>query len=425
MGKMPLGRSSLTSGSAAASASPPAVTSRLMAVKSRLVPIPCVVALVIAATACATPGPSPVASAAASLPVAASPATSASSAPPTPSSAATPSAAPASAGDVGWTKVAIPDPGTFFSDIAVMPSGLAIVGLGGAAAQVPLAWTSTDGTTWSPERPGGDGRTPTSAVPWGDRLLVVGAGGTGRCAHPAALDSWMRDARGTWTEAPWSDDFCVGGSGAAAVAADHAVLVGVGSGDVPFVWRTADGLRWKASPIGAGAIAPMAAANLRGTDLVFGTGASGAWLSRSPDGSTWSPLEPLGTSPDPVVFAAVPLGARLAVIVRDQGHAVGTMLTDDGVHWTSVLAKGLDGDTLARVVAVDGGLVALGGDDTGARAWASIDGETWRTVAVPADAATLTGAAVFDGRAWLSGQAQAGDVAAAAAWVAPVAAFRR
>ena len=302
---------------------------------------------------------------------------------PHPSAAPTSSAAPASPADVGWTPVAIPKPGTSFTDIAVMPSGLAIVGLGGAAGQLPLAWTSTDGTTWSPEQPGGDGRTPTSAVPWGDRLLVVGAGGTGRCAHPAALDSWMRDARGAWAEAPWSDDFCVGGSGAAAVASDHALLVGVGSGDVPFVWRSADGLRWKASPIGAGAIAPMAAALAGGTDLVFGTGASGAWVSRSPDGATWSPLEPLGASPDLVVVAAVPLGARLAVVVRDQSHAVGTLLTDDGVHWTSVLAKGLDGDTLARVVAVDGGLVALGGDASGARAWASIDGETWRTVAVP------------------------------------------
>jgi hypothetical protein len=116
------------------------------------------------------------------------------------------------------------------------------------------------------------------------------------------------------------------------------------------------------------------------------------------------------------------------VIVRDRNHVVGTLLTDDGVTFDSVVASGLDGDTLARVVAVDGGLVALGGDAAGPRAWTSLDGATWMPVGLPPDAvsgSTLTGAAIFGGRAWLTGQVTTGTTGAGAAWMGPVSLFGR
>lgn len=394
----------------------------------RLGPTVCLLAAALVSASCATAAPSASPSTVASTgPTGPTgPATSASSTA-TPSLGLTPSpTASAPAGVDAWAAVAIPGAGTTYTDIAALPSRLVIVGAGGDAGMTAVAWSSSDGTTWSTESPGGDGRLPGSAVAWGDRLLAVGGGQTGRCGHPAALDTWVRGADGTWVEAPWSDDFCVGASGTAAVATDHALLVGIGTGDVPFVWRSTDGLHWTVTPVASADVAPQAAASIGGTDLVFGTGPAGAWVSRSTDGATWSAREPLGASPALDVMAAVPLGARLAVIVRDRSHVVGTLLTGDGVHWDSALAKGLDGDLLARVVAVDGGLVALGGDDVGPRAWASVDGATWTPVSLPPEAgrgATLTGATIFGGRAWLAGQVQAGSAAVGAAWVGPTSRF--
>jgi hypothetical protein len=395
----------------------------------RLVSTVCLVtaALVLASCAAGVPSTAP------SLSVGSSPSSGpSSSAAPTasPSAATAPSPSPSAAPSAAavWSAVAIPGAGTVFADIVALPTRLVIVGSGGDAGGTALAWSSADGTSWAAETPGGDGRIPGSAVAWGDRLLVAGGGGTGRCGHPVALDTWVRAADGTWSEAPWSDDFCVGGSGSAAVATDHALLAGIGSGDVPFVWRSTDGLRWTVTPVALADGAPQAAASIGGTDLVSGTGSTGAWVSRSTDGATWSARTPLGASQTLDVMAAVPLGARLAVIVRDRNHVVGTLLTDDGVTFDSVVASGLDGDTLARVVAVEGGLVALGGDAAGPRAWTSLDGATWTPVTLPSDAAsgsTLTGAAIFGGRAWLTGQVTTGTSGVGRAWMGPASLFGR
>lgn len=338
------------------------------------------------------------------------------------------SGSPSAATLDGWTLVDVPEPGTWYADIAATPSLLAVVGTTGPAGQAPLAWTSADGEVWSVEHLGADGPTPQTAVAWGDRLLVVGAGQSSRCAHPAALDSWLRDADGRWSEAPWDELFCVGGTSAVAVAADHVLRVGSGTGDVPFLWGSRDGLRWTASPIGFGAGAPQAAATIAGTDLVFGTRPGGAWVSRSTDGLTWSPLTSLGTSPTADVIAAVPLGGRLAVVLRDSTGAVGTLSTADGQTWTSAPAVGLEGRSVAKVVGAGDGLAAIGGDEAGPRLWISADGGTWRPVALPAEAgratSTLTGATTYAGRAWLVGQMEVGGHSVGAVWVGPEALLR-
>jgi hypothetical protein len=378
--------------------------------------------LVSCASSTITTAPSAVGSAASSAPPAS--VTPASVAPTTPTAAAS---VPAAGGDA-WVAATIPEPGTFYTDVAALPSRLVIVGIGGQAGQLPLAWSSADGTTWVAEQPGGDGRTPTDAVPWGERLLAIGGGTTGRCGHPAALDSWVRGADGRWAEAPWTDDFCIGGSGAAAVAGDHAIFAGVGSGEQPFIWRSTDGLTWTAVPIGSADGAPRAAATLGGMDLVFGTGSTGAWVTRSTGGASWSAREPLGASQSLDVLAADPLGDRVAVVVRDASGVVGTLTTKDGTNWESALANGLAGDLLARIVPVDGGLIALGGDEAGPRAWASTDGATWTIVPLPTGVgagATLTGASIFAGRAWLIGQVQTGSAAVGAAWSGPLTLFGR
>ena len=76
---------------------------------------------------------------------------------------------------------------------------------------------------------------------------------------------------------------------------------------------------------------------------------------------------------------------------------------------------------------IENWLVALGGDEKGALAWISPDGVTWRPLDLPPEAvasgpnASLTGAAVADGRAYLTGQilAPAGDRTIGALWTGP------
>jgi hypothetical protein len=87
-------------------------------------------------------------------------------------------------------------------------------------------------------------------------------------------------------------------------------------------------------------------------------------------------------------------------------------------------------DSLSRIVAVGDSLVALGGDQTGAKAWVSADGISWRALTLPTEVteggtdAALNGAAIVDGRAYLVGQVPgdgANGGAIGAVWSGPAA----
>ena len=79
---------------------------------------------------------------------------------------------------------------------------------------------------------------------------------------------------------------------------------------------------------------------------------------------------------------------------------------------------------MSRILSTGKGLVALGGDEHGALMWSSTDGTAWHPLDLPAEvaaggtSATLTGAAVAGGRAYLTGQvpAPSGDRSVGAMW---------
>jgi uracil-DNA glycosylase len=74
---------------------------------------------------------------------------------------------------------------------------------------------------------------------------------------------------------------------------------------------------------------------------------------------------------------------------------------------------------------VEGGLLAVGGSDSGAAAWVSRSGATWRAVTLPPElkkaGANLASAASRNGRAVLVGSIPAGNGSdqAGAIWVGP------
>ena len=334
----------------------------------------------------------------------------------------------------GWRLVPLPDSADagIVADIAARPGLIVAVGSAGQAAELGVAWTSTDqGSTWVREPlpgPAGPGRV----VPWGRRVLVAGAGQGPGCAHPSIVRVWVRAASGAWTAAPLDPIFCVGGTPAAATLDDHAVMAGVGSGDVGYAWSSGNGLEWQDRSAALGNRAPRGVTVDGEGFVLLETSAttSEAWVTRSADGSTWSPPAPLSGLPAGAnVQEPVTLDGAVAIFVADSAGSMRVYRADPAGGWRSTPVVGLRGDTLARIAAVDGGLVALGGDERGPSAWASADGVAWRAVALPADVdasgtgVTLTGAAVEAGRAFLVGQVvmPGAERAIGALWAGPAA----
>jgi len=330
--------------------------------------------------------------------------------------------APTDAADP-WTRIDVPDPGGTFTDIATTASGVVIVGPAGPAAQLARAWNSPDGLAWAVDQLPGDGRTPNLLLPWNDQLVAIGGGVSNRCAHPAALDSWLRTSDGVWQEAPWADIFCAGGTPSAAAASDHVVVAGSGTGDVPFLWFSDDALRWTDIALPHDVGFPRAVASIGATDVLMGTSLEGGvWVSSSRGGVTWSTPAPLG-GPAADVLAVLSLNGKFVAILRTEAGVVGAYESADGVGWTSAQAVGIDGQQVGRIVAIDGGLVAFGADESRPLMRVSADGTNWRALAVPLDAGvtgSLQGVTVSRGHLFVVGQASSETEAVGAAWMAPV-----
>lgn len=349
---------------------------------------------------------------------------------PTPSVAvATPSPAAAA-----WALVALPDAAAVetIADVAALPGLVVTNGASGQAGEIGIAWVSSDhGATWTSEPQPAAAGSAARLVPWGDRVLAVGTGdGAGNCAHPSAVQLAVRATRGGWTAAAFDQLFCDGGTALAATSRAHAAIVGAGTGDVPYAWSSSDGLRWTdrsaafADRYPQGLVADGSGFVAFGSDLAT----QALWVARSADGTSWEKPKPLsGLATTSIVGNPVVIGGVVAVFVADRAGAVGIVQPDAAGAWQSRAVVGLDSSTLTRIVAVDGGLVALGGAAAGPKAWLSADGVTWRPLALPQEAvasgagANLTGVAVADGRAYLVGQivAPAGDRGIGALWTGP------
>ena len=389
------------------------------------------IAALLAAGGCGTP----VASGTPTGVPAASP--SATRATTTPSLAgATPSTGTATASPavIAWTLVMLPDAGAVgtIADVAALPGLIVADGASGQAGEIGIAWVSSDrGATWASEPQPAAARSAARLVPWVDRVLAFGTGdGAGNCAHPSAVQVAVRAATGGWSSAPFDPLFCDGGTALAATSGGHAAIVGAGTGDVPYAWSSSDGLHWTdrsavfANRYPQGLAADAAGFVAFGNDLAT----QALWVARSADGTSWETPTPLpGLATTSIVGSPVVIGGAIAIFVADRAGAVGIVQPDAAGAWQSRAVAGLDSATLIRIVAVDGGVAALGGDAAGPKAWISADGVTWRPLALPQEAvasgagANLTGVAVADGRAYLVGQimAPAGDRGIGALWTGP------
>ena len=356
--------------------------------------------------------------------------TAAAIASPSATAPATPSSSPA---DLTWKLVDLPDSTGVgaIADVVALPDAVVAVAAGGPAGEPGIAWSSADdGATWASEPVPGTTHAIGHSIAWGDRVLTLGEG-DGDCAHPAVTGIWIRDAAGTWAAAPFDPLLCAGGIAQAATAGDNAVILGTGAGDVGFAWSSTDGLKWtdRSAPFEGRLPQGVAADGTGFTAFGVGPFPGPAWSARSADGTRWEKPVPLpGLADGSIIGNPVVLDGEIAVFVGDPSGAIGVLRPDGNGGWKSEQTSGLTRDTLARIVAVGDGLVALGGDQSGAKAWTSADGVTWRPLDLPAEAkdsgadAALNGAAIVGGRAYLVGQiAKSGGAGGAtgALWSGP------
>ncbi|HEX5466106.1 MAG TPA: sialidase family protein [Candidatus Limnocylindrales bacterium] len=239
--------------------------------------------------------------------------------------------------------------------VATTPSGFIAVGIQEPPA-VAVAWRSVDaGRTWTP-LPGlraVDGSEADAAVAAHGRIVVVGGGPDG------ALSWASTDGGDAWTTAPASPD----------LAGPH------GTARMTSVIAWGDG---------------FVAAGLRDS---LETGRSAAEVWSSPDGLTWQ-LVAGGTDPDAGDTGGADMGGAIygLAATSDTIVAVGTTgdqfrgpagvwRSHDTEHWSNVTSADLAQGAMAAVTAGGPGFVAVGSGhgDTGAAAWVSADGESWRS----------------------------------------------
>lgn len=340
-------------------------------------------------------------------------------APSTGAAVASPTAGPlATAATEAWRLVELPDASgaTQIADVIARHGFVAAAAASGTTDNHGTAWTSLDdGASWTAEPMPGSAGFLGRLVPWGDRILAIGEG-DGNCPHPSMVEIWVRSSGGRWTAAPADPTFCAGGTASAAAHGPTAVIAGAGTGDVAYEWSSTDGLRWTDRSDVLGGLLPAGIAADGSGFLAVGSGfaPAAAWAAHSKDGRVWDGSHPIpGTVGMSIMGDPVEFKGDLAIFARDPAGAVGILRPDGEGGWRSEAARGLNGDTVSRFVAVGGSLVALGGDRQGPAMWVSADGTAWRALALPPEAkasgssATLTGVAVADGHAYLVGQIKA------------------
>jgi hypothetical protein len=230
------------------------------------------------------------------------------------------------------------------ADVVRLPTG-DLVSIGYVYPQLhPIAWTSSDGETWSLRDMGTTPHTLPAA-------MAIGSTGT---------------------------------------------VVAVGSSaSAPLAWTSADGRTWQAHTVailGEEQIAERMTTVLATADGYLAGGSVGPELLdrharfwRSIDGRTWQPVpDDAGAFADAEVRAIARLGSRYVAlgtvgsVQRITGSVAWT--SPDGLQWTRIDAPALQaGRAVALVNAPSGGLVSVGSDLDGhaALAWVSADGRSW------------------------------------------------
>lgn len=294
------------------------------------------------------------------------------------------------------------------------------------AHDVPSAWSSPDGETWTTDvlpSVGQSKASPYTGAAGADRTVLVGVG-DGQCAHPVADFTWARPAGSTWLAAPWQAIFCAGGQASIATDGQTFVIAGTGAGDQPILWSSPDGLTLTNTPI-AVEIAPVAEVWTGSEFLALARGQSGFVALTSPNGTDWSSAAASGL-PDggpPRLFV---LSGRTVALLPAPDRSLDAYERQANGSWQAAATTGLQAsvDDVTTATSTSGlGFVFLSTTAAGGTVLASADGLAWHTVSTP-KATRFIGAAAFGDRAVLVGAMDAASGTQALAWWGPASFLR-
>lgn len=340
---------------------------------------------------------------------------------PLPAPSATSVASPGSIDEVAWASVQLPQVGQSTQIGAVLADDRGFE-LAGGINDVPAVWASTDGVDWTVDPlPGVEGVTPTRGYLMDGRMVLIGGGGTERCAHPAMAMTWARPTGGDWEIAPFQKILCANPYTFDLVSNGHGMLlVGTGFGEVGLSWASDDGLHWVDTAAPGFRDSMPRAAVWTGTEyvaLAVGEPATDVWTSV--DGTGWTKAP--GGLPGALNTGSMANNGDivLAVVHGNDDRTLTWQLADDG-SWSVIDIPGLDpGIMLRDVRSIDDRFVFL----------ASAAGHplivTWRpgdaavVVGGPQDAVDLIGFAIRDGTLVVLGGVGTIDERHPAAWSAP------
>jgi hypothetical protein len=246
---------------------------------------------------------------------------------------------------VAWTQLDLPDAIGVWHASGVIADADGFVIYGGVN-DVPAAWTSGDGLGWTSVALAGREGQPSAAAASADATVLIGGGSTSRCAHPVGEFLWRRvHGEAEWNQVPFREDlFCAGGSFSIAAREDLFMVAGMGTGDQPFAWRSADGLTWDDAAAGIPFDLPPWAIGVS-DEQFFELGRGGQPDVRvTVDGTAWARIDPPPVAPafngdqpgmEPVVALGTGGGAT-AIYSADDGSATAAWRRDGPSSWLEV-----------------------------------------------------------------------------------------
>jgi hypothetical protein len=322
---------------------------------------------------------------------------------------------PASSSDLSWASSPLGDGSNV---VAVVSQGSLLHAVGTmvaeGGAESAVVWSSSDGSTWTPETlPNGDGASVSSISAYGRGLMAVGAGSNG---VPIV---WTFDgtqwAVAEYHEPPSITDRSQLRMAAAAPLGFGVVVVGsdhVGSTSSAAAWFVPD------TPFGATSSGDTLSQVVRGdafggegdqamlgvaasdngvigvgTDIAVEGDSNGAiWFSSS--GTLWKRVssDTFGGTGDQAINAVTWFPSGAVAVGTDRSDAA-VWYSTDGLTWTRVTGTDgvFDGGTMTAVTSYGNGVVAVGTVGSTPAAWYSPDGLAWiRTPAGEFSGDTLT-----------------------------------
>jgi hypothetical protein len=308
---------------------------------------------------------------------------------------------PASSSDLSWARSSLDDGS---NAVSVVTQGKDILVAGSmveGGAESAVVWSSSDGSTWTPETlPNGDGASVSSITAYGRGLMAVGAGSDG---VPIV---WTSSNGTQWAVAEYYEPASITDRSQLRMAAAAPLGSGVVVVGSDYVGSTSSAAAWFVpnTPFGATSSSDTLSRVVRGdafggegdqamlgvaasdngvigvgTDIAVGGDSNGAiWFSSS--GTLWKRVssDTFGGTGDQAINAVTWFPSGAVAVGTDRSDAA-VWYSTDGLAWTRVAGTDgvFDGGTMTAVTSYGNGVVAVGTDGSSPAAWYSADGLAW------------------------------------------------